>query len=153
MEISSGLMNSRLTVETSGRSRRSSRKSSAIDFKLESSVWEDRAIVITPSVGLMARIIGFSVSAGKVVIASIFPLTSFKRLLRSAPLASCTVASQPPSLAVVVSRSIFSVPSRASSIRRQTPVSDSSGVAPKYGTLICRTPSSMSGNSSWLRLK
>ena len=120
-----------LTVDTPGRSIRSFRISSAIAFKFRSSESEASAIVITLPLELNARTIGFSVSVGKVVTASILPFMSLSARLRSAPLVSCKVASQPPSRAVVVMRSISSAPSSASSIRKHTPDSDSSGVAPR----------------------
>ncbi len=131
MEISNGLIYSMLTVETAGRSIRSFLISSAIAFKLLSSESEASAIVITLPLALNALTIGFSVSLGKVVIASTLPFMSFSARLRSAPLVSCNDASQPPSLAVLVMRSISSAPSSASSIRKHTPDSDSSGVAPR----------------------
>jgi len=74
---------------------------------------------------------GFSVSSGKVSMASTRALTSSRTWLSSAPLSSSTKTAQAPSSAEERILSIPSMPSISSSMRMQTPSSTSSGAAPR----------------------
>ena len=98
---------------------------------------------LTVSTRLM---IGFSVSSGKVSIASTRFFTSSSALDSSALSYNSTDTEHRPSLALDRICLTPSIPSRASSIRIHTPSSTSSGAAPRYGTLMLMTGILISGN-------
>ena len=75
--------------------------------------------------------IGRSVFAGKVEMALTCALISSSALALSASISNSTATLHCPSAAVVLTFTIFSMPSMDSSIRVQTPVSTSAGAAPK----------------------
>ena len=74
---------------------------------------------------------GFSVSAGKVMMRSTSDLTSSRTLRLSAPRSSSTVTEPMPSVADEVIFLMPSTPWTASSTRMQTASSTSAGVAPR----------------------
>ena len=99
-----------------------------------------------------SRMIGFSVSIGKVVMASTLFFTSSATRRASAPRSSSIVTEPAPSYAVDRICLMPSMPSIASSIRTVTADSTSSGAAPRYGTSTLIRSSSISGNTSSLAL-
>ena len=109
----------------------SSRISSAMIFRLASSSCPDRATEMVSPRNCSAETMGFSVSAGKVGMASTLLLMSFKALVMSVSCRSSTMTVQPPSLAVLRMRSSPSTPSSACSMRMHTASSTSSGAAPR----------------------
>ena len=110
---------------------RSSRTCFARTLSVRSSAIPESAMSRT-SLRMMAReTTGFSVSTGKVVIASIRFRISSRATFVSAPVVSSIATPQVPSTAVERIFSTFSVPSTASSMRTQTPSATSSGAAPR----------------------
>ena len=99
-----------------------------------------------------SRTIGFSVSIGKVVMASTLFFTSSATRRPSAPRSSSIVTVPIPSFAVERICLMPSMPSIASSMRTVTADSTSSGAAPRYGTSTLIRSSSISGNTSSLAL-
>ena len=110
---------------------RSSRILSATVFSVRSSTGPDTARSITLMRGTSSLTIGFSVSSGKVSMASTRFFTSSRTLRTSAP-SSTSIRTVPMfSAAVEVTCLIPSMPWIASSIRMHTPSSTSSGAAPR----------------------
>ena len=126
----------------------SSRKLRPISFNVLSSVFPDTAICTTRLVTAALETIGFSVSLGKLLMASTRPFTSFSTAASSASTSNSTHTLQRPSVDVLFILSIPSRPSIVSSIRTHTDRSTSIGAAPRYGTAILIILMSKLGNSS-----
>ena len=126
----------------------SSRIPSATSFKVASSVSPETTTEMVLPRNCNEDTIGFSVSLGKVLMASTRLLTSLRVTVKSASAKTSRKTVQAPSDAVAVMRSIPSKPSMASSTRIQTAFSASTGAAPKYGIVIWMMPGSILGNSS-----
>ena len=130
----------------------SSRTRSVTCFSVNGSMSPETAMSTTCSRFVSSRTIGFSVSSGKVAIASTLLFTSSTTRRASAPRSSSIVTVPIPSFAVERICLMPSMPSIASSMRTFTADSTSSGAAPRYRTSTLIRSSSISGNTSSLAL-
>ena len=132
----------------SGRAVSSLRTRSAIVFSAASPAFPEMATSPTWLRAITSRMIGRSVPAGNVAIAStLFRISPIARSA-SAPSSSSTLTVPPPSAAVARIWRTPSTSRTASSIRMTTPCSTSSGAAPRYGTSMSIRSRSISGNTS-----
>ena len=115
----------------SGIAASSSRTRSASVLSAKTSVSPAIATSVTWLRAVSSRMIGSSVSRGKVVIASTLFFTSSTTRRASAPSSSSTMTEALPSDAVDWICLMPSIPWMASSMRITTPSSTSSGAAPR----------------------
>ena len=115
----------------SGSTVSSSRTCSAIAFRVKTSVAPEMAMSVTWFRAISSRMMGSSVSMGNVVMASTWFLISSTTRRASAPSSSSTMTEALPSDAVDWISLMPSTPWMASSTRRITPDSTSSGAAPR----------------------
>ena len=131
MEISNGGTLTISTCPTSGSAASPSRTSSAMAFSEATSVAPVMATSVTWLRVTSSRMIGLSVSAGNVSMAWTLLVTSSSTRAASAPGSSSAITVPLPSVAVDTIRRTPSTFWMASSMRTTTPVSTSSGAAPR----------------------
>ena len=115
----------------SGMAVSSSRTRSETCFRVNGSMSPETAMSTTCCRLVSSRMIGFSVSIGKVVMASMLLLTSSTTRRASAPRSSSIITVPIPSDAVDRIRRMPSMPWIASSMRTLTACSTSSRAAPR----------------------
>ena len=138
------------TCVISGIAVSSSRTRSVTCFRVNGSMSPETAMSTTCCRFVSSRMIGFSVSIGKVVMASMLLLTSSTTRRASAPRSSSIITEPIPSEAVDWICLMPSMPWIDSSMRTFTASSTSSGAAPRYGTSTWIRSSSISGKTSSL---
>ena len=126
----------------------SSRTRSVTRFRVNGSTSPETATSTTCCRTVISRMTGFSVSIGKLVMASMLLLTSSTTRRASASRSSSIITVPIPSEAVDWICLMPSMPWIASSMRTFTASSTSSGAAPRYGTSTLIRSSSISGNDS-----